>query len=97
MKIEIYNSELSGDLQASKLFLVKYYNQDEPENSGYSLTMANDINHLRTIEKTKHENWFKNQEWHSPDYETYDLDEFSEQFDNDWGNWIKFFEIGEVQ
>jgi len=94
MHFDIKEYDLSGDLTASKLFLVKYFNQYAPESSAHSLTVANDENHLKEIEKAKLQALFDREEWFSADSESAEPGEFEEQFENDWGNWIKYFEIG---
>jgi hypothetical protein len=86
--------DLSGDLSAKKLSLVKYFDQYAPEKSGYSLTVANDESHLKEIEKKKLKSLFEKEEWFSADSESAEPGEFEDQFENDWGNWIKYFEIG---
>lgn len=97
MNFEIEDYKLSGELNASKLFLVKYYDQYAPENSGYSLTIANDEDHLKQLEKTKLSDLFNKEEWFSADAESAEPGMFEEQFENDWGNWIKYFEVGIVK
>jgi hypothetical protein len=94
MTFEINDYDLTGDPFATKLFLVKYFNQYEPENSGYSLTTANDEEHLKRVEKIKLQALFEKEEWFSADAESAEPGEFDNQFENDWGNWIKYFEIG---
>jgi len=94
MKFNFEKEKLSGDLSATKLFLVKYFDQYAPENSGYYLTVANDELHLKRLEKEKLKIFFEKEEWFSADAESAELGEFEKQFENDWGNWIKFYEIG---
>jgi len=94
MQFEIKDYELSGDLSAKKLYLVKYFDQYQPERSGHSITVANDEEHLKEIEKAKFKEYFDKGEWFSVDSESAEPGEFEEQFENDWGNWIKFYEIG---
>jgi hypothetical protein len=94
MHFDIKEYDLNGDFSASKLFLVKYFDQYAPENSAHSLTIAKDEAHLKEIEKAKLQVLFDREEWFSADSESAEPGEFEEQFENDWGNWIKYFEIG---
>ena len=94
MKFYLKEYDLSGDMSAKKLYLVKYFDQFAPENSLHSLTVANDEVHLKEIEKSKLEVLFDKEEWFSAESESAEPGEFEGQFENDWGNWIKYFEIG---
>ncbi len=94
MLFEISNSELCGDLSANNLFLVKYYNSDEPENSLHEFYVANDYNHLETLVKKTLEDKYNDGNWTSVDEDDNDFENFDEHFENDWGNWIKYFELG---
>jgi len=94
MLFEISNFELSGDLSANNLFLVKYYNSDAPENSLHEFYVANDYNHLETLVKKTLEEKYNDGNWSSVDEDDNDFETFDEHFQNDWGNWIKYFELG---
>jgi len=94
MKFEI--KETLGDQTASLLYLVKYYNANEPENSGFDFFTAINDDHLKDLVAAELKVKFEAQEWQSTDADSLDLDmsDFSAHFDNDWDNWIKFHKVG---
>jgi hypothetical protein len=97
MIINIPDHILQGDMKASSLFLVKYTNISEPENAGHELFIASDAQHLESLLREHLRLMHEVGEWKSIDYDSGDLNSFEEEFENDWGNWIKAFEIGFVQ
>ncbi len=94
MLFEIQNFELSGDLSAINLFLVKYYNSDAPENSLHEFYVANDYKHLETLVKNRLEEKYNDGNWSSVEEDDNEFENFDEHFENDWYNWIKYFEVG---
>jgi len=91
MKFEI--NDTLGDQTASLLYLVKYYDANEPENSGFDFFTAINDDRLKDLVAAHLKVKFEAQEWQSTEADSLDSD-FSAHFDNDWGNWIKFHQVG---
>lgn len=96
MLFEIPNYELCGDFNANNLFLVKYFNSDAPENSPHEFYVADDYKHLETLVKNSLEEKYNDGNWSSVDEDDNEFESFDEHFENDWDNWIKYFEIGKA-
>ena len=84
-----------GDQTANLIFLVKYYNANEPENSGFDFFIANDDEHLKSLVKDVLSERFSNGEWSCTEPDELESDNFESHFESEWDNkWITFHQVG---